>query len=148
MNTLHLFLTFALIHAPFALAQTVQEKFEQLVNLSNQEVPKCKSEYSKSSYSSNLESSKKTTNILTVNFNYIQMSDCILKEVHTQTALLKNLQNLNQQKQNLLLGQANAIVGQGSNLNQQQQIQNQEGKSSKYVIRSLKLLEKQKVKQT
>ncbi len=42
MNTLHLFLTFALIHAPFALAQTVQEKFEQLVNLSNQEVPKCK----------------------------------------------------------------------------------------------------------
>lgn len=37
-------------------------------------------------------------------------------------------QNLNQQKQNLLLGQANAIVGQGANLNQQQQIQNQAGK--------------------
>lgn len=45
-------------------------------------------------------------------------------------------QNLNQQKQNLLLGQANAIVGQGSNLNQQQQIQNQAGKDLDGAISS------------
>ncbi len=42
MNTLHLFITFALIHSPFALAQTIQAQFDELVSQSNQEVPKCK----------------------------------------------------------------------------------------------------------
>lgn len=112
MNTLHLFLTFALIHAPFALAQTVQEKFEQLVNFSNQEVPECKNEVRKASNTYNLESVisanyfiknnfEKSKNILTNNFINMISTELLLNETHTNVAYFYDLQNLHQQKEAL-----------------------------------------------
>lgn len=122
MNTLHLFLTFALIHAPFALAQTIQEKFEQLVSLSNQSEQKditdslitTNKSMNWDKLNSNLktqESKNTKNNFLKINLenvnNFLAVSpslksmELIHKKDHTTAVLLKDLQPLNQQKEAL-----------------------------------------------